>query len=82
LGRALSASADALVFEQNERGQGEELLLQFEAISQLAPEGQAVVKEVLERLVIKYQTRRWDLPHRCKESSAGEEVALALENTP
>jgi hypothetical protein len=34
--------------------------LQFEAVSQLPPEEQSVVKEVLDSLIIKYQTRRWD----------------------
>ena len=42
------------------RGPSEELLLQFEAVSQLAPQEQAVVREVLESLIIKYQARRWD----------------------
>ena len=60
MARALSVSADALVFEKDERAPTEELLLQFEAISQLPPEEQAVVKEVLESLIIKYQARRWD----------------------
>ena len=60
LARALSVSADALVFEHDERGPSDELRLQFEAVSQLPPEEQAVVKEVLESLIIKYQTRRWD----------------------
>jgi len=34
--------------------------LQFEAVSQLPSEEQSVVKEVLDSLIIKYQTRRWD----------------------
>ena len=60
MARALSVSADALVFEQDERGPTEELLMQFEAVSQLPADEQAIVKEVLESLIIKYQTRRWD----------------------
>ena len=60
MARALSVSADALVFEQDERNPTDELRLQFEAVSQLPPEEQSVVKEVLESLIIKYQTRRWD----------------------
>ena len=60
LARALSVSADALVFEQDERDPTDELRLQFEAVSQLPPEEQSVVKEVLDSLIIKYQTRRWD----------------------
>lgn len=61
MARALSVSADALVFEQDERKPGEELGLQFEAVSQLPPDEQAIVREVLESLIIKYQTRRWDV---------------------
>ena len=60
MARALSVSADALVFEQDERNLVDDLRLQFEAVSQLPPEEQSVVKEVLESLIIKYQTRRWD----------------------
>lgn len=60
MARALSVSADALVFELDERNPVEDLRLQFEAVSQLPPDEQSVVKEVLESLIIKYQTRRWD----------------------
>ena len=58
--RALSVSADALVSEQDERGPTDALRLQFEAVSQLPPEEQSVVKKVLDSLIIKYQARRWD----------------------
>ena len=34
--------------------------LQFEAISQLPPEEMRVVKELIEGMIIKYQSRRWD----------------------
>ena len=60
MARALSVSADALVFDQAERGPSDGLLLQFEAVGQLPPEEQAIVREVLDSLIIKYQTRRWD----------------------
>lgn len=57
---ALGISADMLVFDADERGPSDTLRYQFEAVSQL-PEGeQAVVREVLESLIIKYQARRWD----------------------
>lgn len=79
MARALSVSADALVFEQDERGPGEELLLQFEAISQLPPEEQAVVKEVLESLIIKYQTRRWDLSRTGAKSAAPAKKTAAAK---
>ncbi|MCG3188103.1 MAG: hypothetical protein IOMNBAOH_02827 [Rhodocyclaceae bacterium] len=56
----LGVTADFLLFDEAERGPDDELRLQFEAVSQLPPEEQAVVKEVLESLIIKYQARRWD----------------------
>lgn len=60
MARALSVSADALVFEQDERGPSQELLMQFEAVSQLLPADQAVIKDVLEGLILKYQAKRWE----------------------
>ena len=58
--RALSVSADTLVFDEKERDPTDELRLQFEAASQLRLDGQAVVKDVLESLLLKYQARRWE----------------------
>lgn len=57
---ALNVSTDFLLFEEHERDPSDELALQFEAVSQLPGEEQRIVKEVLESLIIKYQTRRWD----------------------
>jgi transcriptional regulator with XRE-family HTH domain len=57
---ALHVSTDFLLFEEQERSPGDELALQFEAVSQLPPEERRVVTEVLESLIIKYQARRWD----------------------
>ena len=57
---ALSVSADVLVFDADERGPSNVLRYQFEAVSQLLEDEQAVVKEVLDSLIIKYQTRRLD----------------------
>ena len=56
----MSVTIDSLVFGSEERGPTEDLVLQFEAVSQLTPEEQGVVKEVLDGLIIKYQSRRWD----------------------
>jgi len=58
--KALHVSLDTLVFEAGERGPDETLRYQFEAVSQLQEGEQAVVREVLESLIIKYQARRWD----------------------
>ena len=57
---ALHVSTDFLLFEEHERVPTGELALQLEAVSQLPDDEQLVVKEVLESLIIKYQTRRWD----------------------
>ena len=57
---SLGISDDMLVFDATERGPDDALRYQFEAVSQLLEDEQAVVKEVLESLIIKYQTRRWD----------------------
>jgi hypothetical protein len=57
LAKAPHASLDALVFDEAERGPSDDLRLQFEAVSQLLEDEQAIVKEVLEGLIIKYQTR-------------------------
>ena len=68
MARALSVSADALVFKENERDPAGELRLQFEAVSQLPEPEQAIVKEVLESLIIKYQARKWDLSRAAKQT--------------
>lgn len=60
---ALHVSTDFLLFEEHERAPNDDLVLQFEAVSQLSPEEQSVVKDVLESLVLKYQARRWDSVH-------------------
>lgn len=75
MARALSVSADALVFEHDERDPVDELRLQFEVISQLPPEERSVVKEVLDSLIIKYQTRRWDTARGRTPAKAGSERA-------
>jgi transcriptional regulator with XRE-family HTH domain len=77
LARALSVSADTLVFDQDERDPTDELRLQFEAVSQLPPEEQSVVKEVLESLIIKYQARRWDSARAAAAAPAKKPAAGA-----
>ncbi len=71
----LHVSTDFLLFEEHERGPRDDLMLQFEAVSELPPAEQSVVKEVLDSLIIKYQTRRWDTarptPEPVKKSTTG-----------
>lgn len=57
---ALSVSSDTLVFDKDERGPGDDLKLQFEAISRLAPKERDVIKELIEGMIIKYENRRWN----------------------
>ncbi|WP_353375463.1 helix-turn-helix transcriptional regulator [Microbulbifer sp. SSSA007] len=57
---AMSITIDSQVFEEDERGLDEQLSLQFEAISQLPTEEKEIVKELLDGMIIKYQSRRWD----------------------
>ena len=57
---ALNVSTDFLLFEAHERAPKDDLALQFEAVSQMQENEQQVIQEVLESLIIKYQTRRWD----------------------
>jgi len=72
LAKALHVSLDTLVFEDDERGPSDEFRLQFEAVSQLLEDERAVVKEVLEGLIIKYQTRRWDSTRAAKPAAGAK----------
>lgn len=56
---ALSVSADALLFEVDERGPDEDLRLQFEATTRLDDDEKAVVKALLEGVLLKHEARRW-----------------------
>ena len=56
----LHVSTDFLLFEEHERGPNDDLALKLEAISQMPEDEQMVIREVLESLIIKYQSRRWD----------------------
>jgi transcriptional regulator with XRE-family HTH domain len=52
---ALSVSADALLFDESERGPDDDLRLQFEALSAMSPEEKQVAKAVLEAMIVKNQ---------------------------
>lgn len=52
---ALSVSADALLFDESERGPDDDLRLQFEALSAMSPEEKHVAKAVLEAMIVKNQ---------------------------
>lgn len=56
---ALSVSADELIFDEKERGPGDDLRLQFEAVSKFTAEEKKVIKSVLEGLILKHEANRW-----------------------
>jgi transcriptional regulator with XRE-family HTH domain len=60
LAKTLHVSIDELVFNEDERKPSDGFALQFEAINELPESEQMVVREVLDSLIIKYQSRRWD----------------------
>ena len=57
---ALHISTDFLLFDAHERGPSDDLALKLEAVHQMPEDEQMVIREVLESLIIKYQSRRWD----------------------
>jgi transcriptional regulator with XRE-family HTH domain len=56
---ALGVSADALVFDAYERGPDDDLRLQFEALSDFTPEEKAIVRVLLESLILKHDSTRF-----------------------
>lgn len=60
LAKALHVSLDDLVFDEHERGPSDKLRFLFEAIEQLNNDEQQIIQELLEGMVMKYQSRRWD----------------------
>lgn len=55
---ALTVPADALLFENDERGPDEDLRLHFEALARLDPEERQLVKGLIESVVLKHDVRR------------------------
>jgi transcriptional regulator with XRE-family HTH domain len=56
---ALHVTTDSLVFAEGERGPGDDLKLAFEATSHLDPAEQAMVKQLIEAVLLKHEARRW-----------------------
>jgi transcriptional regulator with XRE-family HTH domain len=57
----LSVTVDDLAFGEDERGPGDDLRLHVvEAASRLDPDEQAVVRSVIEGLMLKHGARRWN----------------------
>lgn len=55
----LQVSADALIFDENEREPSDDLKLQFEAVSRFPEEEKQIVKALLEGMILKHEAKRW-----------------------
>jgi len=60
LAKALHVGIDDLVFEENERAPKGKMKLLFEAVEQLKPTDQDSIKEMVEMMVLKYESKRFD----------------------
>lgn len=60
IAQAFQVSADYLIFDGHERSPDEDLAFLLEAVKGFRKNERTIIKEVLESLVIKYQTRRLD----------------------
>jgi len=59
IAKTLRVTTDSLIFEDEELLPNADLALQFQAISLMKPEQQAVIKQLLEGMIIKYEAERW-----------------------
>ena len=55
---ALSITADALLFDNGERGPDDDLRLEFEAVSRLDPDEKNAIKTLIQSVVIKHDVKR------------------------
>lgn len=58
LAKALHVSLDVLVFDESGRGPSDDLMLQFEAVSNMPDDERRIVKALLDGMIMKYQTRK------------------------
>lgn len=58
LARELHVTTDFLLFGESERGPDEDLRLQFEAVSQFDEEERAVVRSLIDSMILKHQAKR------------------------
>ena len=71
---------DDLVFGEHERGPGDDLALQFEAVSQFTDDEKQTVRKLLEGMILKHEARRWDAS-RLAQAAAKAPAALAKRAT-
>ena len=55
---ALSVSADELVFEEDERNPDDSLMLLLEGVNKLDPDEKHVIREIIEGMIVKHQTKQ------------------------
>lgn len=55
---ALSVSSDELVFEEDERQPDDNLLLLLEGVNRLDPDEKHVIREMIEGMIVKHQTKQ------------------------
>ena len=55
----LRVTTDFLIFEESELAPDANLALQFQAISSMPEPQQAVIRQLLEGMIIKYEAERW-----------------------
>ena len=68
----MNVSADALLFDDDERGPDNTLRLHFEAVSKLSPEEQDTIISVIDGLLLKHEAQRWSQPRkRAADKSSG-----------
>jgi transcriptional regulator with XRE-family HTH domain len=70
LSKALAVSADALLFDEDERGPDDLLRLQFEALQQFDDDERQTAQAVLEGLILKHQAKQSQL--RISNHAAGK----------
>ena len=66
-------STDFLIFDEDERGPGVDLRLQFDMISNLDEEEQRIICELIDGMILKYQARRWSAPPAKRPGQATSE---------
>jgi len=61
LAKFLHVSIDELVFDETDRAPSDKMKLMFEAIENLKEDEQNIIQELLEGMIIKYESRRWNV---------------------
>lgn len=59
IAQTLRVTTDSLIFQENELSPDADLALQFQAVSNMPEDEKAVIKQLLEGMIIKYEAERW-----------------------